>query len=321
MIVLDGATSQPKRSDGGSAAIGAGRRVARGDAHDRVEVRRAPPRGRAPGASAARRALVERDARAEEVALAAEEHDAGVDPLAALDTRARRARSRRRTGYAPARACSASSRTRAARRAAARGTRRSVSACAPASQSCGTSATTASSSAPVDRAAQPRIGGDDRAGDGSSTCSAICGNGRAACSARTQPARAGGRARRRGRSATAGRARAAGSGCARVRSTLVDERVEPDDVGGELRVGLPRRRRASTASAPGRKSTPRFAPRCADDQLLDLRVGLGRAAAPASISTSTSSGTEQAERARQLADDHLGHERQRALPGAAELRT
>ena len=86
MIVLDGATSQWKRSDAGSAAIGpasaspAAIRAERVEvAADRVDVGVRRERARA--------GPVERDARGEEAPRAAEQDDAGVDALAALDAR------------------------------------------------------------------------------------------------------------------------------------------------------------------------------------------------------------------------------------------
>ena len=83
-IVLDAAVSQPKRSDWGRAAIAPARRVARGDADEAVEV--APD---AVGVGARRQRaqarLVELGARGEEAAAPAEDHDAGVERLAALE--------------------------------------------------------------------------------------------------------------------------------------------------------------------------------------------------------------------------------------------
>ena len=86
ITVLDGATSQWKRSEAGSAAIGAGRLVARRDARERVEVA-ADRRHVGVGRERAHARLVEHDAGGEEAARAAEEDDAGVDALAALDAR------------------------------------------------------------------------------------------------------------------------------------------------------------------------------------------------------------------------------------------
>jgi hypothetical protein len=54
------------------------------------------------------------------------------------------------------------------------------------------------------------------------------------------------------------------------------------------------------------------------DQLLDLRIGLGRAQ-PAVDRDHDQLGDEQPEAPGQLADDHLGHQRPQALPGAPEL--
>ena len=86
MIVLEGATSHPNLSEGGSSAIApasgfpgghvtsASRWARTSSARDVGRQRREP-------------ALVEPDLCAEEVALAAEQHHAGVEALAALDAR------------------------------------------------------------------------------------------------------------------------------------------------------------------------------------------------------------------------------------------
>ena len=100
MIVLDGATSQWKRAVMSSCAIGPARRVARGDALDRLEVgahRVGVEVGRERGAAAARRAACARQV----AERPAEDDHADVDPLAALDPRHDAERSRRRTGYPP----------------------------------------------------------------------------------------------------------------------------------------------------------------------------------------------------------------------------
>ena len=103
-----------------------------------------------------------------------------------------------------------------------------------------------------------------------------------------------------------------------VRSTFVHQRVEPDDVGGQRRVEPARRPPASNASAPGRKSRPRLRPGCAA-RAPGSRGRARRAPSAGSSSTTHELGHRQAERARQLAGDHLGDERLRALAGAAEL--
>ena len=86
-IVLAGATSQWKRSDCGSAAIGP---PAGSPAGDRARSSRSARahRGRvAVGRERGQQPLVELRAGAEEAQRAAEQHDAGVDRLAALDAR------------------------------------------------------------------------------------------------------------------------------------------------------------------------------------------------------------------------------------------
>jgi hypothetical protein len=78
MIVEEGATSQPKRSDGGALAADDPTQRLQSRAHGlRVElgVQRGQPR------------LVELRAKVEEAVLAAEEHDADVQSLAALHPR------------------------------------------------------------------------------------------------------------------------------------------------------------------------------------------------------------------------------------------
>ena len=104
---------------------------------------------------------------------------------------------------------------------------------------------------------EPLVGRRIEPANGSSTCSRIAGNGRARAPGRARP-RGGSRARRRGRSATAARA----TQQVRVLGGAVDvrhERVEPDDVGGELGGRRAADRRVK-GSDPGRKSTPRFRP-------------------------------------------------------------
>ena len=96
-----------------------------------------------------------------------------------------------------------------------------------------------------------------------------------------------------------------------------DERVEPDDVGGER--GVDRACPGVYGSEPGRKSIPRFRPGLAS--ISSWISGSGSAAASAgSTSTTTSSGTGSPSARAELAGDDLGDERLLALPGAAELR-
>ena len=101
-----------------------------------------------------------------------------------------------------------------------------------------------------------------------------------------------------------------------------DERIEPDDVGGQVRVGPVGTVRSvaagSNGSAPGRKSRPRSRPA--------LRTS--RSWISGSGSASTEGGIEldqddlrdrQAERPAELAGDELRDERLRALAGGMEL--
>ena len=84
--MLRGADSQWKRSDGGRRGDGAGRRLARGDRPDGVELVR--DRGEVDvGGQRAQAPLVERDPAAEVGGGRAEEDHAGVEPLVAIDAR------------------------------------------------------------------------------------------------------------------------------------------------------------------------------------------------------------------------------------------
>jgi hypothetical protein len=74
----------------------------------------------------------------------------------------------------------------------------------------------------------------------------------------------------------------------------------------------------ANGSAPGRKSTPRLRPAAGADQVLDLGVGLGARELGIELEPHQL-GHREAERARELAAHHLGDERLRPLPGAAEL--
>ncbi len=106
-------------------------------------------------------------------------------------------------------------------------------------------------------------------------------------------------------------------GVARGAIDVGGERVEPHDVGGESvlrRVwagGRVRERAREEVHAEVRAGAGR-------DQLLDLGVGLRRAEHGIDLD-SDQVGHEQAEPAREFADDDLGDERPQALAGAAEL--
>ena len=222
MIVLDGATSQWKRSDWSSRATGPASASPGRDARHRVEVR-AHLGGVEIGGEAGQARLVERRARGQVAARAAEEHHADVHALAALDPRDDahdRVLERLRIRHAaaprcsPRRACSASRRERARRRQPARrGSPHTRSRVGPARRARATTASRSASGAePLSQAARRPRGSSPRSG--SSTWSAIAGNGLRRVGLRA-PSRGGGsRAPRRGRSATRGRARRAGSGCA-----------------------------------------------------------------------------------------------------------
>ena len=179
MIVLDGATSQPKRSDAGSRRD----RAARGSpAATRTSASRCArtSSAAASGASAASRRVVELDLRAEELELAAEQDD-----TPALNRSPRSTRGTTRTiayenGLRAARARSASAppRTAAPQRAAPRDSRRtprrlSPAAATPPVRAPRTSASTPGSTVGASRSWASRI----EPARGSSTCSAISGNG------------------------------------------------------------------------------------------------------------------------------------------------
>jgi hypothetical protein len=95
------------------------------------------------------------------------------------------------------------------------------------------------------------------------------------------------------------------------------QRVEPHDRGRERRVGRvagaghERQRRGQEVEAD-------VAPAARGDQLLDLGVGLGAAELRVELDQHDL-GHVEPERAPELAGDELGHERARALAGAAEL--
>ena len=212
MIVLAGATSQWKRSEAGSAAIGpapaspaAIRRTRLEVPADGLDVRVRRERAQA--------VLVQRDPRPEELPRAAEEHDARVQALAPLDARddpddrvLERARPRRASSASAAKARGASSRAVQVGGVLGARARREPLLRHEAEHAVDRAvAEPRAPSARPPRARRPRREG--ARGCGSS--------GRGAARRRADPPRrAGGRAPRRGRSATAGRATAAGSGSA-----------------------------------------------------------------------------------------------------------
>ena len=251
MIVLDGATSQWKRAVVSSFAIGPAARVAGGDPLDRLEVRAhrvavelRPERARARGSSSAR-------ARGEEVERPAEDDDADVDPLAALDAAARRGRPRRRTGYRCSRAASASSTN--ARGSSSRPSRYStydaaVVAVEPLVGNGLGDVLEQRRASPAARAARPPPRSSRRTG--AARARAIAGNGVRSCP--------GSRSRRVvevERGAVVDQPQpAVPEQQVRVLRGAVDvrhERVEPDDVGGELGVGRRADRRAERAARRG----------------------------------------------------------------------
>ena len=217
------------------------------------------------GASAASSALVELRAGAEEAQRAAEEHDAGVDRLAALDARddpQRRVLERATRGHVRP-----PPRTRAGLAAAA--VEELARTASPSAHSAGTSAAAAPGRrAPPAARRPPRSSPRRAAARGRGSPGTRCGRGPA------------GRAPWKAYSAApwsishrlpCQRSR---FGLRGVRSTLVTERVEPHDVGGELgvrRVGRVVRQRA------GQEVDAEVDARAGGDQLLDLRVGLGGA--------------------------------------------
>jgi hypothetical protein len=308
--VLDGATSQWKRSDCGSAAIGppAGSPAAialdraRGAAH---RVRVAVGRERASSASSS-------CVRAPRKRAAAEQHDAGVDrsPRSTRGTtRSDRVLERLTRGHArPPR--------RTPRRLEPRAqvldvdARRGV---AP-SHSAGTRATTASS-ARVDARREPRVGLGDRAGE------------------RQQHVVADRRERR-------ARARSGSARGGVERRAVVDQ---PQVARASEQVRVARRavdvgdsassQTTSAASSGRRRRPPRVVGQRAGQEV-DAEVEPALAAIRSWISGSGSAraerrveldehelGHRQPERAGQLAGDDLGHERLRPCPAPRNLRT
>ncbi len=106
-------------------------------------------------------------------------------------------------------------------------------------------------------------------------------------------------------------------GVARGAVDVRHQGIEPDDLGGEVGRG-----RIVLARRVGLRAAEEFdaevQPDAGEQQLLDLGVGLA-AADPGVELDRHQLRHRQAERPRQLARDHLRHEHQRPLPGAAEL--
>ena len=304
-IVLAGATSQWKRSEAGSCGDRAALRLAVGDVLDRLQQRLDLGRV-APGRERGQQRLVEVGAGAEEAQRAAEEHDAGVDRLAALDARddPQRRVLERATPFGHARPPAP---TRAAPRAAGPGTRRR-----------GRRRPTRAGPA------RPRPPGRP-------------GRRAARRRRRSTPRRAAGR----GRGSPGRRLRARGSGsgawnayraapwsiryrfeCQRsrfglrgVRSTLVtSESSQTTSAASSASGGCVR----VVGQRAGQEVDAEVDPRAGRDQLLDLGVGLGVAERGVELDQHQL-GHRQAQVAGELAGHDLGRQRLRALARAAEL--
>ena len=250
-VDLGGLDHRARRRDQPAEALGLGHRRA---------PRRRPgrPRPRAPGArswsrdarptaSVRARAPAAALGRARSAAprkppLAAEQHDADVEPLAALDARARRAGSRRRMGQPPARALlglRSRSRRRPGAGAGSRRTRRPAVAGepvvrAPAPTAAASAAARARRAAAASASAiEPARGQQHVVGDLRERPRGV---------RRRDPGRrAAGTARRRDRSATAARARRSRLGLRGVRSTLVVSASSHTISAASSGVGLPQR--------------------------------------------------------------------------------
>ena len=284
-------------------------------------MRRATSAGARSGASAASRRSSSSTRARQEVALAAEQDDAGVDPLAALDPRDDAQDRVAELATAPARARSASSpnaRGASSRRAqvvdvaSRRGRRRR-----------------ASRRARGDHALEQRA----RRRRGREPLVRLERSSRRVAAARAR--RSAGTAR----VALLGRLEPA---VLEVERRAVVDQPQPPVPDEQVRVARRcgrrwcaarrarrrrrrARRRAGTRPAgvygerAGQEVDADVEPGAGDDQLLDLGVRLGAPERAGRASTSTSSRHRQPERARELADDDLGDERQRALSRAAEL--
>ena len=93
------------------------------------------------------------------------------------------------------------------------------------------------------------------------------------------------------------------------------EGIEPDDVGREVGVGVPVLGRRVGAGA-GEEVHAEVGSGAREDQLLYLGIRLGRAERGIDLDDHLL-GHRHSERAGELADDHLGDQRARALAGAA----
>ena len=268
-IVLDGAVSQWKRSDGGSAAIGPPSGVAGRDALERRAAararRRARSRARARPAPP-RRARVRAPRKPQR---AAEQHDAGVE----ASPRSTRGTTRTIAYWKSSRAGTLGLLHPLARRLEPRapGARRTArrrptpagtSAAARAGSASGASRASAS-------AIEPGRGQQHVVADRRERPPRDAPAGRRRRGAR--------RARRRGRSATGCRASAAGSGCAacgRRSSTSASSQTTSAASSGVRRLGRRVGQRA------GQEVDAEVEPGAGRDQVLDLRVGLGARRAP-----------------------------------------
>ena len=308
-IVLDGAVSQWKRSDGSSAAIGPPAGVAGRHALERLAGARARSAGSQSGASARQRGLVELGARGRGTRAGGEN---STTPAFRHSPRSTRGTTRTIAYWKSSRAGTVGLLHPFARLARAARSRCSAYG-APSAHSGGTSA---AASAGSRQRRQPRVGlRRPTRRRGSSTWSRIAGNGR-----RGDRQRVAGAVVHVQRGAVVDQPQVAvPAQQVRVARRAVDvlhQRVEPHDRRRQLRVG--RLRPACRAARPA-GSRRRGSARRWRGSGPGSRGPARRAPAPASSSTSTSSGTGSPSAARQLAGHDLGRERLRALAGAAEL--
>ena len=310
------------------------------EARRRVELRRSgrPPRrrrairsiasrcgrtaaGSRAGQSAASRSLVERGPGREVAERPAEDDDADVDPLAALDARHDAGRRRRRTGYRPRARSASSTNARGCREPPEQVVARTTCGSSPVEPlGRGSRAAISSSSSRGHARREPRVGGRRSS---RRTAAARARRSRGTASARGRrpaPSRGGSRARRRGRSARAGRARASRFGFFAVRSTFVTSASNQTIVGGEVGIG----RRAGGGAErqrAGQEVDAEVQPGARREQILDLGIGLGAAERRVELDE-RELGHAKPERARQLAGDDLGDRAPSApCPAPRNLRT
>ena len=274
MIVLDGETSQWKRSEGSRRAIGPALGIARRDPGQRLRCASTAAGVGVRGQRAQAR-LVERDPRRQEAPRAAVQHDAGVEALPALHARHDPQdrvleRATRRLGHARP-----PPRRLAAARAAGAGSRRARGAARRVALEPQLRHLRRDRLQPpgVEAPRQPLVGVRDRAGAGQQHVIADRGE-RAPAPARRGRRRRGGRtAPRRGRSATARPCQSSRFGLRGVRSTFVTSASNHTTSAASSGDGAapPAGR---TRSAPGRKSMPRLRPAAPAQEVLDLGVGL-----------------------------------------------